>query len=191
MDGAADGGVRGGGVELTEEDALPATEEELAVEVDGLRRCLRSVPMSGRPRLFPERKGHMSGRVVEVPIGRKQRELVTLAELDQQRVDGSDLDAGPPADVANLSGSRVVLAVGHEQWERREPLENHGSGFRPAEALENLLKDEAGREDRFAFLDRPAQSGDLACTSGGLPPEGERPDARIDEEIHDRERSAL
>ena len=61
----------------------------------------------------------MDGNLPEIAIGRQHREVVTEAELREQRVDRTDLDAAAPATVSQLGGRNMVPPIGDEQRQRR------------------------------------------------------------------------
>jgi len=83
------------------------------------------------------------------------------AELGQEGVDRSDLNAGPAATVPQFRGIDVIAAVRREQRESRESLHDLSPSARPRETLEQLLKDEPGRDDGFTRADRTGQFADF------------------------------
>ena len=87
---------------------------------------------------------------VEVAIGRQHDEVVPGAELRQDGVDRSNLDAAPSAGAADVGRRDVVLAIRDEEGQGSEALDDLVPCLRPGEALQEFLEDEPGREDRFA-----------------------------------------
>lgn len=68
---------------------------------------------SGRPEAQVDVPRHQH----EVTIGGEHREIVTKAQLREERVDRPDLDTAAAA-VAQLGGLDMVGTVGHEQRQR-------------------------------------------------------------------------
>jgi len=96
----------------------------------------------------------MPGRMSEVFVGGKQGELVPAAELDEQRIDSSDLHAGPAARVANVGGGNVVGSVWRNNWQGPKPVNDRRgcSGF--VEALQELLQNQTGSHDGIGACQR-------------------------------------
>ena len=78
----------------------------------------------------------MSGDPREVRVRRQQCELVADAERGQERVDRPDLHAAAPATVTDLRRSNVVRAIGKEERQRREALDDAVALPWPMKALE-------------------------------------------------------
>ncbi len=58
-------------------------------------------------RLLPNLQWAMQGGIGKILVGRQRAKLVTDAKLSQQRIDRSDLNAGPAAGVAVHGGEGV------------------------------------------------------------------------------------
>ena len=92
---------------------------------------------------------------------------------------------------AELRGLEVVVAIGSQEGEGAEPRDDGLLVARAAEALEELLVDEACRDDELAVRERSFEGADLGRRSGGIAAKREGPDARVHEERQARERSRL
>ena len=92
--------------------------------------------------LSPHAQQRMRGNAPEVLAGRQHRELVTDAELCEQRVEGTDLHTGPTTAVAQLRGSDVILPVRAEERQAaflvRSPLTSRARSIRSG-ARERLV----------------------------------------------------
>src|SRR5262245_55639393 len=127
----------------------------------------------------------------EILVGRQHRQPVTDAELREQRVDGADLHAGATATVAKLRRGDVTLRSGPRSGSAVNrsimSLRARGPAKPPAAAA-------AGRAPS-SRLSRPRRERAAGHRPPALPDpvpaERERPDARVDDEGHRRERSAL
>ena len=113
------------------------------------------------------------------------------AKLGEQRIDGADLHPGAPATVAQVRGFNVILPVRRQKREGGKALDDVLARSRAAESLEQLLQDEARDDDDFAAFESAAQRSDFRGGGWSVPAESQRPDARVDEQAHRRERSAL
>lgn len=114
------------------------------------------------------------------------------AQLDQHRVDRSNLNAVLSTSIADFRSFDVVGAIGLEERQRGKPLDQLATRLRSRKALEQLLEDQPGREHLVrAFKSAPEHFDSL----GGCPSvaaESQRPDGRVHEQTHDlRARSAL
>jgi len=139
----------------------------------------------------PERQWLMKCDLPEVRIRRQQRELESDAQLSEQRVDGSDLDSVAPTVVAKVRSCNVVAALRLQARKGGEALEDGISGARSAEALQQLLQHEAGREDWLIATQTAPELGQLGCDLRSIASQGERPHAGVDEQTQGRDRSAL
>lgn len=72
---------------------------------------------------------------------------MAYAQLGEQCIDGTDLDTGPAAGVAQRGCTDVVIAVRLNEWQCGEALHDLGSRLRPGEALQEFLQHETGRDD--------------------------------------------
>src|SRR5262245_29845258 len=116
---------------------------------------------------------------------------MTDAELGQQRIDSADLNARSPASVAQLCRINVVVPVGNEQRQRREPIEDARARSRSRKSLQQLLQDEAGSEKLFPGRKRAHELKGFGCRSRRIASQGQRPHARINKQAQWRERSTL
>ena len=89
----------------------------------------------------------MNGSVGEVFVGGQHGQFVTTTQLDQQRIDRSNLNARLTAGVSNLSGCGVVLTVRLNHRQRSKPLDDRGGSFWPGEALQEFLQNQPRRDD--------------------------------------------
>jgi hypothetical protein len=81
----------------------------------------------------------MGGNSHEVVVGRKKRQIVPKAELRQNRINGADLQPCAAAAIAKLGGLDMVLAVGREQGQGAEALDDLTAVAGPGKALQQLL----------------------------------------------------
>ena len=75
-------------------------------------------------------------------------------------------------------------SVGHEERQRTEALDDRVAGLRSAEALQQLLQHEPGREDPLPRFERLAQALDGRLIGPDITAQRERPHAGVDEEVH-------
>jgi hypothetical protein len=113
------------------------------------------------------------------------------AELRQQSVDSSQLNARATARVPQLCGLDVILPVRTDEWQGRKALDEILARTRAGETLKQLLQDKPGGHDNFFARECGAQGVHLSDGSILVAPESERPNAGVDEQRHRRDRSAL
>lgn len=113
------------------------------------------------------------------------------AELGEQGVDRPDLQTTAAAGRAQAGGGDVVIAVGDEQRQGGEPARDPLAVARAVEPLEQLLQHEPGRDHQLARPQGVSERSDLGHVGRVVSPQGERPDARVDEQRQARERSAV
>ena len=128
---------------------------------------------------------------MEVVVGRQQFEVVPETQLRQKRIDRSDLDSSAATFVAQGRGLDVILTIRHDQRQRRETIQDLIARLRASKPLKNFLQYEPGGVDGFPCAERRDESTHLRQVPRGIPPQSQRPDARVDEQFHPRERSAL
>lgn len=128
---------------------------------------------------------------MKVSVGRQHRQIVTKAELRQQCVDRTDLNAAASASVAQFGRVHRVAPVGNQQRQRGKSIEDLRAVPRPGEALQKFLQNEAGSDEFLAGLDGTDQFAHFIRQGRCVAPEGQRPDAGIDKKAQPRERSAL
>jgi hypothetical protein len=85
--------------------------------------------------------------MLEVPIRTQQNQVIPDAEPREERIDRTDLHAAATAGIAKLCRGDVILALRHDQWQRRETVEDLLSRLWTTEPLKELLEDQAGSED--------------------------------------------
>ena len=90
--------------------------------------------------------------MLEISVRTQHEKLMSHTKLSKQRIDRSDLQALAPATVAKVCRGDVIFALWNDQRQGSESIEDLLSRFRSVESLQNLLKDQAGGEDRFLVL---------------------------------------
>lgn len=113
------------------------------------------------------------------------------AELCKQSVDGANLDAGTTTTIAQFCGVNVILPVRGKERERCEPVDNVFTRTRAGEPLQQFLQNQPSGHNGFATFQGAAQRPYPWSIGRRVATEGERADARIDEQRHRRDRSAL
>ena len=141
--------------------------------------------------LRPESEWCDSGDVLEVMVGTQHDELVSNAELCEERVDRADLQAAAATVVAKVGRSCVILALRHDQRQRSESIDDLLSRFRAAESLQDLLENQAGREDRPFVLKSVSEKVHAGMALALVTAQGQRPHTGINEELQFRDRAAL
>ena len=117
---------------------------------------------------------------------------MAATELDQQRVNGADLDSATATGAPDLSSFNVVLAVRHQESQCRKPLYKLISRLGSSEPLKKFLQYKAGREHLICAKERVAQCRYLWRAVHCIAAKRERPHACVDEQTHGlRDRSAL
>jgi len=82
--------------------------------------------------------------MLKITIGTEHREVMSDAELREERIDRSDLKAAAAALAAKVRSGDVVVALWHDERQRGEPIDDLRSRLRVAEALEKFLKNQSG-----------------------------------------------
>jgi hypothetical protein len=173
-----------------EQSEIRVAHEMLADRALLLEQVEGGIPITSL-RLAPKFQSALAGNVPKIVVGREHGQVMTKAKLRQQRIDGSNLQARAPTAVSELRGPNVIVAIRHDERHGGKPIQNLCAGFRTREALQQLLQDKAGRQDRLAGIKGAKQRLHLGRWSGRIAPERQRPDAGIDEEAQSRARSAL
>ena len=127
----------------------------------------------------------------EVVVGAQHGQLVPQAQLRQQGVIRAHLHTRASTAIAQFRGSDMILSVRRQQRQGSEPVNDVLARTWSSEALQQLLQDEPGRQNRIPTFECIVQSSHLWGRRGLITAEGKRPDAGIDEQAHPRERSAL
>lgn len=133
----------------------------------------------------------MRSRPDEIVVGREQRQFMADAKLREKGVDRAELHPHAPTTVAQVRGVNVVLPVRNEERQGREPLDDVSPCARASEPLQEFLQDQPRGHHYFAALQGAAQGLCFRRRRRGVSTKRERPDARIDEQAHPRERSPL
>lgn len=133
----------------------------------------------------------MPGCVNEVLIGTQQSQFMPDAQLGDQRIDRADLHPGLATDIAQICSGDVVVSIRLNQSERTEAADDPRSCLRCNEALQQFLKDQSSRHNHVGTRQRILQRSDLRFNGRHVAPEGQGPDAGIDEQRHLRVRSRL
>lgn len=125
-------------------------------------------------------------------IRTEQDKVVPPAELDEHRVDGSQLDTVATARISNFRSFDVVFAVRLQESDRGEPGDQLVARLRPVETLQQFLQHQPGREDLVGAFESVPEGLHFRCGRLGVAAKGERPNAGIDQKTHDgRVRSDL
>ena len=113
------------------------------------------------------------------------------AELRDERINCPNLDSAAAARIAQRRGLDVIVPVRKQERHRGKPLEDLCTCLRSRETLQQLLENEPGSQDSFTPRKGVAEGEDLGARLRHIPPQCQRPDTRVDEQAHLRERSAL
>lgn len=95
------------------------------------------------------------------------------AELRQECIYRSHLNAGSPAGVAQIGSFDVILPIWNKQWQRRKVFENAVPRLRTGESLKQFLKHDTSREDALTALKRVGQHIDFRPRYSIIPAECE------------------
>ena len=113
------------------------------------------------------------------------------AQLGKQRIDGTHLDSGSAASVSQRRGANMDFAVWLEKWNCGKALDDLCARLWPREPLQQFLQDQPGGHHEVGAQQRVLELLHLGLGCADVPSKCEGPDARVDEEGHVRERSAL
>lgn len=127
----------------------------------------------------------------EILVGREQRQLMTNCQLGKQRVDRTDLNACSSAGSAEFCGGDMILAIGLEQRQRCKPFNDLRLRLGHTKALKKLLQHQPGGHDHIGTHEGIFEGIHFGFCGCSVTAKRERPHARIDQEGHVRERSAL
>jgi len=133
----------------------------------------------------------MLGQRMKILVGCEHCQAVAKAKLRQDCVDRADLHTSAPTAIAKLGCLDVVAPVWGEQRQSTETLDNLLTRPRSDKTLQEFLQNKASRGDLLASLQRDYERIDFRGRSGHISPECQRPDARVNEKRHLRERSFL
>lgn len=101
------------------------------------------------------------------------------AELNEQRINGSDLDAIAAAKVAHSRSLNVVFSGRLKEPKSSEPFDELDSCFGGSKALEEFLQHKSGCENLICSAECMLKRPDLWCLGYGVASEGEGPDACV------------
>lgn len=90
--------------------------------------------------------------MLEIVVRAQHDEFIAYAELCEERINRPDLKATAATIVAKVCRSGVIFALGHDQRQRCESLENLFSSLGAIEPLQDFLKDQSCRKDRSFVL---------------------------------------
>jgi|SRR5215469_2641948 len=99
--------------------------------------------------------------VLEVLIGAEECQAVPDAKLGNQRIDRPNLNSCATTRVAERCCLDVVVSVRNQERYGGKPLENLSACLGPSEALQQLLENQAGREDGLAGAKGVRERGNL------------------------------
>ncbi len=116
---------------------------------------------------------------------------MTDAESGKQRVDCRNLNTTSAAVVAQVGRCHMILAVGNQERERSESVQNCLAIFRTRQALQQLLQYEPCRQDRFAGFEGVVECAYLCRSGRRIAPKCQGPNAGVDKQAQSRPRSAL
>lgn len=112
-------------------------------------------------------------------------------ESREERVDGADLDSSPPTPVPKSRRVDVIPAVRVQEGKGVEAFQDRFPRPGPCEPLQDLLKDQSGGDHQLTGPEGIFEGSNLRQIGGGVPAQGHGPHARVHQQAHDRERSAL
>lgn len=115
----------------------------------------------------------MPREVLKVLIGAEECQAVPDAQLGDQRVNCSKLNSSATARVAQCGGLDVIIAIRNQERHSGKPLENLGMRLGSREPLQQLLKNEPGRENGFPCSKGVAESSDLGNRLRRIPPQSQ------------------
>ena len=122
----------------------------------------------------------MFGDVFEVDVGGQDSQLVTNAQLSQQRVDCARLNTTRAAQIAQFRGGYVIFPIGVEERERRKALVDLPPGFGSGETLQELLEYEASAEYAITSFNRMDERVNFRQIGRSIAAQEHRPDAGVD-----------
>lgn len=113
-------------------------------------------------------------------------------ELCKQCINGAELNACLTTGISQGRGTHMIISVGLKQGQGGEAFDDLSLGFGPRESLQQLLKDQAGRDHDVRTEQGVLEFLHLGLRSFNIPAQGQRPNTGINEQRHLwRDRSAL
>lgn len=116
---------------------------------------------------------------------------MAYAQLRDQGIDRPHLHAMPSTGIAQLRRVDVIVAIGYQEGQGGEALDDALACLGAGKSLQQLLQHESGDDERLAVFQRANQRAYLGGPAGRIAPQSQRPHARVDEQAQVRERSAL
>lgn len=133
----------------------------------------------------------MAGCGAEVIVCGEERVTTSDGQVGDEGIDRANLNTSGTQRVTHASRSHVIFARGCEVLQRSKHLDDLCPGSFRDDALEQFLQNHPGRGDDLTTGERTPQRLDLGHIRRSVPAQRERPNARVDEQAHPRERSAL
>ena len=125
-------------------------------------------PGSGRSDA-EQRKGAMPRHRSEVAVRRQQRQFVSDAELGDDRIDRSDLNALAPTTVSHVGGFDMIVNIRRDRGKQGQLLNDLLPCARPLKPLQQLLKHQACRHDEVPAPEAGCQKFHLRGLCGWTP----------------------
>jgi hypothetical protein len=116
---------------------------------------------------------------------------VSDGQVGDEGIDRADLNTRRAQCVADARRSDVIFARGREVLQRSEHLDDLYPGSFRDDALQQFLQDQPGDGDDLTTGERIPQRPDLRHIRRSVPAQRKRPDTRVNEQAHPRERPAL
>jgi len=91
----------------------------------------------------------------EISVGCEHGQVVADTKLCQQGVYRSNVHTRAATAIAQVRGPDVIVAIGYQQRDSGESIQNLRARARPQKTLEQLLQHQACRENDFPALNRP------------------------------------
>jgi hypothetical protein len=129
---------------------------------------------------IPYLKRCVFGDVFEVDVGGQNGQLMTDAQLRQQRVDCPRLNTTRAAQIAQFCGVNVIFPVRIEERERRKALDDLPPGFGSGETLQEFLEYEASAEYGITGFNRMDERVNFRQIGRSVAAQEQRPDACVD-----------
>ena len=114
------------------------------------------------------------------------------AKLREQRINGADLDTGLAAGITQGCSTDLVVPIGLKQGQSSKTFDDLRLRLGARKALQQLLKNQAGRDDDLRTEQGLLELVDLWFGSVRITAKSQRPDAGVNQKGHQRrDRSAL
>ncbi len=97
----------------------------------------------------------------DVVVGRQQGKLVANAELRKDGIDRANLQTGATTAISQFRRIDVILAVGRQQGQGCETIDDVFARTRPGKSLQQFLQYQPGGKDRIATIQGCAQRAHL------------------------------